>query len=202
MIRDNGGWEEFEMIQIKEFPCENKRQAEMEEDRIMREMKATLNAQRAYLTPEEQKEYKKEYGAEYHKQHIDEIHQKQFDYRVANKDAIKARYSLYRKENDDLIKKQAKVYRKAHKNTISQRYKEYYTANIDKIKKQKSEYRKVNKEALNEKTKVYNEINKEALKEKAGMKYTCECGAITCKGHKARHERSQKHIKFINNIIL
>ena len=61
MIRDNGGWEEFEMIQIEEFPCENKRQAEMEEDKIMREMKATLNSRSPYVTQEEQKEKRRAY---------------------------------------------------------------------------------------------------------------------------------------------
>ena len=47
MIRDNGGWDCFKMIQIKEFPCINKRQAEAEEDRNMLELKANMNHQRA-----------------------------------------------------------------------------------------------------------------------------------------------------------
>ena len=40
MIRENGNWDMFNMIVVKEFPCENKRQAEAEEDRLIREMKA------------------------------------------------------------------------------------------------------------------------------------------------------------------
>ena len=47
MIRDNDGWDFIEMIQIKEFPCENRREAEAEEDRIMTEMKAITNTKRA-----------------------------------------------------------------------------------------------------------------------------------------------------------
>ena len=47
MIRDNGGWNCFRMIQIKEFPCINKRQAEAEEDRFMIELKANMKHQRA-----------------------------------------------------------------------------------------------------------------------------------------------------------
>ena len=47
MIRDNGGWNCFRMIQIKKFPCNNKREAESEEDMFMMELKANMNHQRA-----------------------------------------------------------------------------------------------------------------------------------------------------------
>ncbi len=48
MIRDHGGWEMFNMTEIKAFSCSNKREAEAEEDKVMREMKATMNMNRAY----------------------------------------------------------------------------------------------------------------------------------------------------------
>jgi len=57
-IRSNGGWEKFNMVWIQDFPCKNKREAERQEDKVMREMKSTLNSQRAFLTPEEVAEYK------------------------------------------------------------------------------------------------------------------------------------------------
>ena len=44
MIRDNGGWDMFNMIEVKKFPCTNKKEAEAEEDRVMRELKSTLNS--------------------------------------------------------------------------------------------------------------------------------------------------------------
>ena len=62
MIRENGGWECFTMIVIKVFPCENSMEACIEEDRIMREMKTSMNTKRAYTTPEEKREYHKEYN--------------------------------------------------------------------------------------------------------------------------------------------
>ena len=61
MIRDNGGWDEFNMIIVKEFPCENIQQALIEEDKIMREMKANLNTQRAIRNENEYEEIKQEY---------------------------------------------------------------------------------------------------------------------------------------------
>ena len=60
-IRDNGGWDAFNMVVVKEFPCENKRQADAEEDRIMRQMKSSLNMCRAYQTTEERRDYLKKY---------------------------------------------------------------------------------------------------------------------------------------------
>jgi hypothetical protein len=42
-IRSNGGWDSFTMVVIKQFPCCDKRQAQTEEDRLMRELKASLN---------------------------------------------------------------------------------------------------------------------------------------------------------------
>ena len=61
MIRNNGGWDMFRMIEIKQSKCCNKREAEAEEDRVMRELKGTLNTNRAFLTDQDKKDDKKEY---------------------------------------------------------------------------------------------------------------------------------------------
>jgi hypothetical protein len=58
-IRENGGWDSWEMVQICEFPCNNKREAEQEEDRHMMELKANLNMNRAYCSKERRQEQKK-----------------------------------------------------------------------------------------------------------------------------------------------
>jgi len=60
MIRENGGWDQFKIIVIKEYPCDSKINLLMEEDRMMKELKATLNRQRAYVSDEEEKIIKKE----------------------------------------------------------------------------------------------------------------------------------------------
>jgi len=56
-IREHGGYENWKMIKLYDFPCKSKREAEAEEDKTMRELNATLNKQRAYLTEEEKKKY-------------------------------------------------------------------------------------------------------------------------------------------------
>jgi len=42
-IRDNGGWNNFDMIMIEEYPCENKLQAERKEREYIENLNATLN---------------------------------------------------------------------------------------------------------------------------------------------------------------
>jgi hypothetical protein len=39
---------------------------------------------------------------------------------------------------------------------------------------------------------------KDKIKERKREKYTCNCGSLLCKAEKARHERSQKHLSYIN----
>jgi hypothetical protein len=48
MIRENGGWDMFRMIPIKEISVENKRALEMEEEKVREEYKAKLNVHKAY----------------------------------------------------------------------------------------------------------------------------------------------------------
>ena len=70
-IRENGGWECFTMIVLKDFPCDSKTEACIEEDKVMREKKASMNTLRAYLSPEERVVYHKEYQ-QANKEHISE----------------------------------------------------------------------------------------------------------------------------------
>lgn len=48
MIRENGGWDMFRMIPIKEISVDSKRALEMEEEKVREEYKAKLNSHKAY----------------------------------------------------------------------------------------------------------------------------------------------------------
>ena len=43
MIRENGGWDKFDMIPVKQISCETKLQAHIEEEKTRQELKANLN---------------------------------------------------------------------------------------------------------------------------------------------------------------
>ena len=64
MIRDNGGFDMFKMIEVEKYPCKDKREAERREYEVMKELKANMNAIKSFLTEEERKEYNKEYFKE------------------------------------------------------------------------------------------------------------------------------------------
>jgi len=53
MIRNNGGWEMFKMVEIEKFPCRDKREAEAREDELMIELKANMNDRRAHRTKQQ-----------------------------------------------------------------------------------------------------------------------------------------------------
>ena len=72
MIRENGGFESFNMIQIKEFPCSSKREAEKEEDKNMLKLKATMNDRRACRSLKEYHEDNREEILKKTKQYKDE----------------------------------------------------------------------------------------------------------------------------------
>jgi hypothetical protein len=64
----------------------------------------------------------------------------------------------------------------------------------------KREYYEDNREDIAQSKKEWREKNKQKIKEQKATKITCICGSITDKSHKARHEHSQHHLAFINQL--
>jgi hypothetical protein len=61
MIRLNGGWEMFVMIEVEKYPCNDKREAEKRENELMKELKASMNKIKNFRTEEDKRQYKEEY---------------------------------------------------------------------------------------------------------------------------------------------
>ena len=60
-IRANGGWDNWTMVLIEKYPCENKQQALQRERFWYEELNADLNMVRPYMTEEEIKQRIKDY---------------------------------------------------------------------------------------------------------------------------------------------
>ncbi len=60
-IRENGGWNNFEMVEIKKVKCDTKKELRTIERQVEETFDNTLNKNKAILTPEERYIYKKEY---------------------------------------------------------------------------------------------------------------------------------------------
>jgi hypothetical protein len=60
-IRDNGGWGEWNMLEVEKFPCNDKREAEAREEYWRCHFNSQLNSIRVFRTDEEKKQYDIEY---------------------------------------------------------------------------------------------------------------------------------------------
>ena len=89
MIRCNGDWDCFKMIEVEKYPCNDKREAERRESEVMKELKASMNTMKSFRTDEERKEYRNEY-LETNKEKLQEYNKEYMkQYREDNKEYIK-----------------------------------------------------------------------------------------------------------------
>jgi hypothetical protein len=102
-IRDNGGWNNWSMIEIEKYKCKDKYEAEKRERYYIETLKAALNQ----TIPTRTK-------AEYRIDNEDKIKQ----YRIDNEDEIKESAKEYRIDNKDKIKEHDKIYRIANREKI------------------------------------------------------------------------------------
>ncbi len=200
MMRDNGGFDCFNIIVIKEFSCQNKQEALIEEDRVTRQMKANMNSLRAYVTPDDTKEREKQYRLE----HKDEIAERGKQYRLENKEQIIERTKQYYNQNKEQILERHKRNYELNKEKITERQKQHYEQNKERLAEQKKQYREQNKERIAEYHKQHYKQNKELIterqkqyyeqnKEQKKQKITCDCGCIIRKDILIRHQRTKKH---------
>jgi hypothetical protein len=131
-IRENGGWESFNMIELYKFPCNDTREAACEEDKVMREYKSCMNIRRAFTTPEEKIKQSTEY-------------------REMNKDKLKKISAEYRENNKGSVKKQMQQYKNDHKDNIKEYMQQYKIDNKDRLKDYRRQFRQENKDKLCEK---------------------------------------------------
>jgi len=135
-IRDNGGWDEWVMIAIEEYPCDSKKKLEIRERYYIDLLRPTLNKQIPTRTFKERYENNKEKIAEYHKERYEnnkeKINKQTKEYRENNKEYFKERYENnkeyfkeYYENNKEIINQKAKEYYEVNKEIINQRHKEY-----------------------------------------------------------------------------
>ena len=110
-IRNNGGWDEWNMIEIEKYPCNDKREAETKEEYWRIHFNAVLNSKACISSNEDKKEKRKIYRAT-NKEKIKE-------YRQDNKEKIVKQVKQYYDENIQKITEYAvKQIKKKLKNTV------------------------------------------------------------------------------------
>jgi len=106
-IRANGGWDAWDMVEIKTQMCEGIRDATRVEQELMNELKSTMNSARAYVSPELRKQEALNYNANYRATHKDQTAKYNAQYRATHK----AEAAHYRATH----KAEAAHYRATHK---------------------------------------------------------------------------------------
>ena len=174
-IRNNGGWDEWNMVEIEKHPCNDGNEARAREEYWRSHFNAQLNTKRAYRTEEQDKETRKEYR-ETNKEKTSVYHKERYE---QNKDDITIKNKIYYEDNKDDISIKNKIYREKNKDKYEEYNKEYYENNKDKLAEKNNKYYEDNKDIINEKT-------------------TCECGCIIRRKNLQRHLKSQRHLNAIN----
>jgi hypothetical protein len=122
-IRDNGGWDEWLMIEIEKYPCKDKPEAVARERVIQTEMKAKLNTEIAGRTKKE--------------------------WKIDNRDKLLERQKQYERDNREKIAEKSKKYRQDNREKIKEQKKKYHEDNREKRK----QYRQYNREKISENAK-------------------------------------------------
>jgi len=131
-IRENGDWDNWEMILIHNYSCNTSQELRKEEERVRQEYHNNLNSYKAYISQEEILEKEKQ-------RYID------------NRDKILEREKQRYIDNRDKILEKNKKYREDNKDKIAKQKKQYHIDNKDKILEQKKQYRIDNKDKLKQK---------------------------------------------------
>ena len=108
MIRSNGGYSMFKMIEVEKYNCNDRREAEKREDEVMKELKVNMNTIRSFKTEEEKKKYyeeNKEKKKQYRKEYNEEKKEAKEVYYEENKEEILKKKKEIKKNIEKKIKK-------------------------------------------------------------------------------------------------
>ena len=132
-MRENGGWDNFEMTPIEEYKCDTPQQAHIREQYWIENIEeGKLNSINAFISAEDRLAQAVEYIKEY---------------RFKNRDKIAEQYKEYYFKNRDQMAKKNEEYYFKNRDQIQEQKKEYYFKNRDKAQRNYI-WKKISKEFL------------------------------------------------------
>tara|TARA_R110002126_G_scaffold115622_1_gene254349 strand:+ start:81 stop:776 length:696 start_codon:yes stop_codon:yes gene_type:complete len=143
VIRANGNWDNWRMIEIESRLVKDKREAERIEQEFMEQLQTDMNMIKSYCT-----ENPKDYDAKYYQEHKEEILIQNKEYREEHKAEINIQRKAYREEHKEENAIKQKEWREEHKEYRSIQQKSYREENKEKLAIQKKAYREENKEKV------------------------------------------------------
>jgi hypothetical protein len=123
-IREHGGWDNWDMILVEKYPCEEVNEARARERYWIETLKPSLNILSPIVSLEQRQEYLKRYNEE----NKEYLQQRAKEYREKNKERLKvaaaariptektiARIAIYNQNNKEKVCARGKIYREEHK---------------------------------------------------------------------------------------
>ena len=162
-MRENGGFDNFDMILLKTESCENALHARRREREYIEELKATLNKSMPIRTDDERNVYRRSYYQDNKKV----IQQKAKDYRKENAETINEQRKKLREVNRECINQLRREWRDKHKETINEKRRQYREQNRDKINEQKRLNHHKHKDKNNQKSREYYKEHKEVMNQQS-----------------------------------
>jgi hypothetical protein len=126
-IRDNGGFSNWEMIEIKKVNCNDKRELEMKEREYLEMLGGVLNK----CVPSRG-------SVEYYNINKEKSNKNTKAYYLAHKEQLNEYHKEYYETNKEQLKENGKIYREANKEQINENHKAYRLANKKEIKEKAS----------------------------------------------------------------
>lgn len=158
-IRECGGWDNWSMVEIENFPCDSLNEATKRERYWYEELNANLNM----ICPQRsKKEYNEIYSKEkkqlsqkkYEEKNRDKINERQREFYINNKEKIALYHKEHYKNNKEYINNRNHIYNlQFYSNNRDReilRAKTYRELNIDKVREKQNLYRELNKDKINE----------------------------------------------------
>jgi hypothetical protein len=205
-IRANGGWDNFSMLEIEKYPCNDNNEATTRERYWFETLQAKMNSNIPSRTDAQYMEDNRDeknikalqHYHDHKEEHREEVNKKRMIYYNENKDRINASEKLkeYKKQhyidNKEKINKAHKEYHEANKEKMNENRKKQYIENKDKEKASQKVYRDEHKEDL----KLYRELNKEKI---------CEARRIYREANRDKineNQREKRRLKALEKVVI
>ena len=184
-IRENGGWDEWSMIEIEKYSCIDSNEARARERYWYELLCATLNSNCPFINDEEKILKAREIAKQNYQKNREKLLQnyqtnreKILQHRKDKTENMKVERQLKYIENVEKHKEYMKEYRIKKADKI----KECKTANCEKHKEYMKEYYK------NNKTKMFDDRKIQCI---------CDCGGNYFLYNKSKHIKTKKHLNYL-----
>jgi hypothetical protein len=124
IIRDNGGWDNWTMLEVEKYPCNDNNEARARERYWFEQLQATMNVALPIIDAEDTKKYMK-------------------DYNIKNQEHIKELKKIYSEKNKEQnIEYRKKYYQENKEKRCTEEYKKKCKESQQKNKEKKNATRK------------------------------------------------------------